>query len=148
MAAMALAVAPISATPPRFRATPIVKPDFIPDIDTYGTAGKNGCVDTDDLLEVINNWGECDPGVFCFADTNGTTNVDTDDLTDVTNNYCDDEGGDCEEECCMNCPSCEESLVEGNPPTLQDLINAVLANSDIPSNEKLDIIEILIELLG
>jgi hypothetical protein len=108
---------------------------------------QNGCIDNDDLLEVINNWGECDPGVFCFADTNGTTHVNTDDLLDVTNAWCDEEGEDCEEECCMNCSVCEESLMGGSSTTLQDLINATL-ESDIASNEQLDITEILIAHLG
>ena len=48
-----------------------------------GVAG-NGIVDVDDLLAVINAWGECD---ICVADVNGDNHVDVDDLLAVINGW-------------------------------------------------------------
>jgi hypothetical protein len=48
-----------------------------------GVAG-NGVIDVDDLLTVINGWGECDG---CVADVNGDNQVDVDDLLSVINGW-------------------------------------------------------------
>ena len=48
-----------------------------------GVAG-DGAIDVDDLLAVINGWGECDG---CVADVNGDNSVDVDDLLEVINGW-------------------------------------------------------------
>jgi hypothetical protein len=48
-----------------------------------GVAG-NGVVDVDDLLAVINAWGECD---ICVGDVDGDNDIDVDDLLAVINGW-------------------------------------------------------------
>ena len=50
----------------------------------------NSIVDVDDLLFIINNWGQCEPGKACDADVapmNGNGVVDVDDLIFTINNW-------------------------------------------------------------
>jgi WD40 repeat protein len=49
---------------------------------------QNGVVDVDDLLEVINNWGDCSsPPALCIADISKDGTVDVDDLLIVINRW-------------------------------------------------------------
>jgi hypothetical protein len=52
-----------------------------------GDANVNGIVDVDDLLMVINNWGNCDADETCLGDLTGNGVVDVDDLLEVINNW-------------------------------------------------------------
>jgi hypothetical protein len=52
-----------------------------------GDVNANMNVDVDDLLIVINNWGQCDDGEECIADLTGNGVVDVDDLLIVINNW-------------------------------------------------------------
>ena len=54
-----------------------------------GDGNGDGVVDTDDLLLVINGWGECPPpkGEDCPGDLNVSGAVDVDDLLIVINNW-------------------------------------------------------------
>jgi hypothetical protein len=97
----------------------------------------NTCVDTDDLLAVINGWGSCDQGEICWGDLTGNCIVDTDDLLMVTNNWCVEANEEtCEDECCVGCSFCEESFFNSSEPqgapTLADLIVLVLSSSLSP----------------
>jgi hypothetical protein len=109
-----------------------------------GDVTGNTCVDTDDLLAVINGWGSCDQGEICWGDLTGNCVVDTDDLLMVTNNWCVEEDEEtCEDECCVGCSFCEESFLNGpsaGPPTLADLIVLVL-NSELSPEMQAQVIE-------
>jgi uncharacterized membrane protein len=60
----------------------LLKPIAPADVDL------NGVVDVDDLLAVINAWGNCpSPPSSCPADVNGNLVVDVDDLLTVINNW-------------------------------------------------------------
>jgi hypothetical protein len=111
----------------------------------------NTCVDTDDLLAVINGWGSCDQGEICWGDLTGNCIVDTDDRLIVINNYCDDEDENaCEDECCFGCSFCEESFMNGpssGPPTLADIIVLVL-NSSLSPEMQAQVIEEITATFG
>jgi len=48
-----------------------------------GDLNHNGVVNVDDLLMVINSWGNCPPPSLCPADVNGDNNINVDDLLAV-----------------------------------------------------------------
>ena len=53
-----------------------------------GDADMNGVVDTDDLLAIINGWGDCPkPPAACPGDLNESGSTDVDDLLEVINNW-------------------------------------------------------------
>lgn len=55
--------------------------------DTPGDINGDGEVNVDDLLIVLNNWGECDDCDSCNADLTGDCTVNVDDLLIVLNNW-------------------------------------------------------------
>ena len=116
-----------------------------------GDVTGNTCVDTDDLLAVINGWGSCEQGEICWGDLTGNCVVDVDDLLLVNNNWCDEEDeGTCEDECCVGCSFCEESFLNngsGGPPTLAELIVLVL-NSSLSPEMQAQVIEELTSHFG
>jgi hypothetical protein len=61
------------------------------DGDTAPLPCTNGLVNVDDLLQVINNWGNCDDWLsFCAGDISANSGVvDTDDLLEVVMNWSD-----------------------------------------------------------
>jgi hypothetical protein len=56
-------------------------------IGSPGDVNANGKVDVDDLLDVINHWGNCVSGQVCPADATGNDIVDVDDLLIVINGW-------------------------------------------------------------
>jgi hypothetical protein len=66
-----------------------IDPD-IPCLADIAPTGGDGTVDVDDLILVINTWGECEKGGECPADITGDGSVDVDDLLAVINGW-----GDC-----------------------------------------------------
>jgi hypothetical protein len=61
--------------------------DFTLELRRFGDADGDSAVDVDDLLAVINGWGECPPKAPCDSDLNGSGSVDADDLLEVINNW-------------------------------------------------------------
>jgi hypothetical protein len=60
----------------------------VPQRSNPGDVNRDGAVNVDDLLEVINGWGECDaPPQFCAPDLTGDFIVDVDDLLIVINHW-------------------------------------------------------------
>jgi hypothetical protein len=89
----------------------------------------NGCVDGDDWLAVVAQWGACEIGVICTADVDGNCSVDGDDLLAVN--------------AAWGCSPCEESFLGGDPPSIEEQIAMVLA-SDASEAVKAEIIEFLL----
>lgn len=52
-----------------------------------GDVNRDGVVNVDDLLIVLNNWGDCDDPNDCPADVTGTGVIDVDDLLIVLNSW-------------------------------------------------------------
>ena len=55
------------------------------DVEPINTG--NGLVDVDDLLAVINSWGDCDECKACTADVDGNCVVEVADLLSVINGW-------------------------------------------------------------
>ena len=64
--------------------------DTVPCPADVAPDGGNGVVDVDDLILIINSWGDCDKGSECPADITANDVVDVDDLLAVINGW-----GDC-----------------------------------------------------
>jgi hypothetical protein len=94
---------------------------------------QSGCVNGDDEDAVLNNWGDCQVGIICSADVNGDCTVDSDDYIAVILGW--------------GCPGCGSSLMGGNPPTLAEMIQHVLASS-LSSEEQADLIAVLVATFG
>jgi hypothetical protein len=103
-----------------------------------GDLNCDNTIDADDLLLVINGWGECEPEVPCPGDGNLDGVVDVDDLLLVINGY-----GDCE------LPSLNSLMSSGgfsgaNESVLEDILEYLDGLNNVPQ----DIIDAIEELLG
>ena len=102
----------------------------------------NCVIDVDDLLYLINSWGECEDPTNCPADLIGTSNmVDVDDLLEVINNWgpCDGCTGDeemplsvedCMEKCSNHCPGDEECWLDCVDDCVRALCEAEIIECD------------------
>lgn len=90
-----------------------------------------GCVNTDDLIAVVSQWGACVTGAICTADTDANCAVNTDDLIAVIGAW--------------GCSPCGSSLTgPSGGPSLAEVIEMILSAPADPETQA----EIIADLIA